>query len=473
MNQRVKSLLSLAVHENTPDPEALSALRQLGRVISKSEGGIEALFTSTAIPARPLRSFNSTRNEIDELQTKLEQKTRMVARLEKDNEKLHTQVAQLQEENQRIRESARDRFGRVREDGTMPYDEFAFRVKRILGDGWVEEFLEQTGMENRILNRMRVNGTATAEAVGLIASLKPVVEVEPEKAFWMPEEVQIIRKLAPQCVTEIELADAATKEISKKVRDRLITPGQIHKLRVDAKNGNGVFKIAGYGGKREIALGRQSSAPKGTQKARSAAFPWTLYPKLEMELARNFVGQSGKRRSARQWAEHISKETGQRVTEGMVKQRLNNNAPPKQMMDETVTSGEITWAELWFLGSHINKRAWNQEVWQFLGMPARQVGDSLDDLNSPANQKGVELLRRFGREHMSQRGVILDVLKRSGPSGMTRRALREQVRRQFGVNASSHLKELQASGFVSVNGQNNVTAPPQDDDLLVSTTIPA
>ncbi len=429
---RFKNLIALAAHKDTPDNEALSALRKVGKMIDDSSGGIDTFLSSPTVNSPPL-SFNASRAKIDELEEQIYILNKTVNRLEKDNERLMTANKSLAEENTLIRQASKDRIGRIRDNGSLAYDEFSFRVKRILGDSWINEFTRQTGIDAKTLNKMRVAGVVDPDVVKLIATLTAPIE----KPFWTTEEVAIIRKLAPEAKSVHELASLASIEISKTIGERVVTENQIGKLIVDSKGGNGVFKMTGYG-KKPIIIG---------VKKKAAAFPWSMHPKIESEMAYNFIAGNGNRLPAKKWAERISLETGILVTEGMVKQRLNNNVPPKSIEDMVVTSGKLTWSELWVLGSKLDKRAWNQSVWNWFGMSARRIGDDLSDIP----QQKIENLRNYVREQMSEREIIVDVVKRH-PNGISRQEIREQCS-MFGVSSSNRVAELVKNGFLLEDGE--------------------
>lgn len=440
MSNRAISLLTLACHPNTPSAEALAALKQLGKVADKN-GGLGALFVPTPSSSIPM-SYNDTQNKFSDMEQKLVALQLSNERLENEVSRLLLENSDLNEKNTRLREAARDRFGRVREDGSMPYDEFVFRVERILGKVWVDQFHEQTGIGHSELSKMRLSGVATPRAIRYIHKLEPIIEKPNDTKFWSVEEVAIIRKISPTVFTDIELAKKASEEITNTLHERIITESQIKKLRIDSKNTNGVFKFSGYGGKREIKLG-QAKNPRGRPPLKKrTTFSWIRYPDVEMMVCNNFLKPESERLSINEIAKQANQQMGTNLTSAYINKRLKS-VPPRRMINEIITSGETCWKELWYLGSKLDKKDWHTVLFSELNHHPITIGEDVSGI--PIHK--LDILREKVRFSMGQRDLIVDIVKRHHPLGISREKLKVE-RDQYGVITGDRVAELKSTGYL-------------------------
>lgn len=245
----------------------------------------------------------------------------------------------------------------------------------------------------------------------LSRSAKPATTT-PRRAAFSPDEVLKIRTWAR------EFSDHSIAELASSDFGRSITTDMIKRLRVDIKAGNGAYAD-------RISYGR----PLPTcQRDRAESFPWSKYPDFELEVCESYIDKNDNYMSASDMANYLSTHTGLAVTEGMVKQRRHNNAPPRSLISAIPKNGPLTWKELWFIGALMGNRAWGvniKKLFQQLELPSLQVRDPLTGL-TPEN---IEAIRQYGRSLSSFKGQtktkILEIVKQRGIEGITRKELIE------------------------------------------------
>ena len=367
--ERAFTLLEIVTRASTHDGEALNAARQLGKM-SERVGGLKKLFPSGSQNSAysPPLSFNESRRQTENLERERDEARARVQKSEADNSRLLAQNAQLHEENARLKSVLADRVSKKTPDGQMPFNDFVYKVKIILGTSeWRQEFERQTGFDQNAIARAARDGVVSSEFVATLTALRPK-----HKASFSIEEVRDIRKWN-RTHNDIEIAEKATNKFG-----RVITTAMLRKLRTDLRMQNGAFADKAYGG--PIVFG-----------SRNAVFQWDQFPELEKLVCDNqFISN---RKSAIELSKIVSQRSGIVVKDGAIKQRCDNAGPPEYMIKGITGVGPLTWPELWYLGAKLRKRGWKQNVFTYLGVAQRSGGESLADIP----QDSVESLRRTAK----------------------------------------------------------------------------
>jgi hypothetical protein len=384
--KRAFTLLEIVSRSSTNENEAISAARQLGRM-KDAAGGFDKLF-AVSPPASirlPIQSFNESRRSGIVAEQERDEALKKVAKLEAEVSRLTVENAELKESLAGTKAAMKATI-RKRSDGTMPFKEFAYKAVQNLGTkSWRQDFCNQTGVDANALARAAASGIAGAELVDLLSGLKRV-----NKATFSPADVMVLREWAAELSDEEMATRAESPEFKHLFPDRIITAGMIKKLRADLKGGHGLFGATAYGGKLPVPKRQVSARPP--IDGRNAPFPWNKYPEIERRVCENYLKRI--RVSASIMATEITKETGIQVNEGQIKQRCDNAGPPLVMQREITGVDELTWIELWKLGSDISPRAWKKTAFEILGVESVQAGYPISHI--PANK--VQKLREAARK---------------------------------------------------------------------------
>lgn len=171
-------------------------------------------------------------------------------------------------------------------------------------------------------------------------------------------------------------------------------------------------QLTAYKNKAKVATKQVATIRK---RSKADAFPWHDYPTLELTLCREAL-QKGKTSFIKPWQDRIVKETGIAITEGSIKQRIGNNAPP----DELIKGIDLklpSWAALWYLGSKLSARSWTKTVFDELKLPNRRVGADISDVT-------VEMMtllhdKVMGYSHGNTPKWLKKIIKEAGKDGIT------------------------------------------------------
>jgi hypothetical protein len=231
------TLLEIVLRDTSNPHEAENAKRQLARLVGKAGSAPKLFGAGSSSPLPPPMSFNESRRAMSELEGRVEN-------LAIDKRALEARVSKLVLENGKLKEELDSvKVAMVGEaastDGSMSYRDFSHKVEAITGmKQWVREFLNQTGMDEKILIRARVAGRVSADIVKLLADIRPA-----RKAMFSPEQVAFIRKLAVRNFSETKIAEETSERFGA-----FYTPEHIRKLKVDLINGRGVYSDPAYKG---------------------------------------------------------------------------------------------------------------------------------------------------------------------------------------------------------------------------------
>ncbi len=374
MSQTAQALVDIIVRKTSNPNEQEAALNGLRRMVDKA-GGVQILFGNGrggASAPPPITSFNATRTAMRDLEDEITRLKTTISGYESRVSTLTVEVARLTEENTVLRSSMKKTIT-TKDDGSMPYRDFSYRVEQILGtQGWNAEFVRQTGIDLRVLTRARVNGTAPKELVDHLPALKT-----PTLHVFSPEEVRQLR-LWSRRFSDHQLAEQATRH---NFRGGVITtPALIRKLRTDLKMGNGIYGNDEYrdsDGSRVLrnATGRAVARPR---------FLWSEHPEVEDAVARRFIAGD----SANDIAKYAAKATGHDISANQITQRVYNSLPPRSLITHVKTEGPLTWEEVWLIFKTISPgKTWMSDARRALGFPVEaraaegRLGTPLDDIS--------------------------------------------------------------------------------------------
>jgi hypothetical protein len=164
--------------------------------------------------------------------------------------------------------------------------------------------------------------------------------------------------------------------------------------------------------------------------SRAPAFPWEDYPEEELAMCQDFTSKKAVGPSiVNRWIKKLSKISEIEVKEGSIKQRLNNNVPPKKLIEHVAPMGSpASWKELWFIGSMLlEKRAWKAKLFERLALDNRPMGSEIKDITPDI----MDRLRAEITTMIDDRGIswgdtlnyVIRTVHAAGPEGMTKKAV--------------------------------------------------
>ncbi len=246
MNPMVVKMLEFASHPQTSEQEALVAVQKMRQLVDRL-GGISRVFQSNtnhreASPP-PFVPYSEQQKKIIALETQNAEQSALIVTLREDVSRLVREASSLRQQVDALQFSGISKM-KVNRDGTMTYGEFSQQAGQRLATfrDWQYRFEDQTGLPRHRFPGFRVKNEVSAEYVAALSRLTAVVPIPKHKHRWTIEEVNRLRQMTQEGISEKVIAKTLTEEFG-----RIITENALKRMKLDSRNNKGVFANASYG----------------------------------------------------------------------------------------------------------------------------------------------------------------------------------------------------------------------------------
>ncbi len=239
LNERFIKLFETASRDSTPINERLVAMNKM-RELSARHGGIESFFQGEAasVAFTPYQPYAGLRQEVSDLQTQIARLDGQVIDLLK--------TIRLREKEIETLKARSTVNSEIAADGTMSYHDFAAEVRKRLvhaDRNWQIAFEEQTGLKRSRFAKFNMLGRVTMpEYVKALDTLVAVTTRDRHSAPWSISEVNLVRKLTEDGLSERQIAEQLTQDLGRR-----ITENMLKRLKHNSRQRRGEFRDAAYG----------------------------------------------------------------------------------------------------------------------------------------------------------------------------------------------------------------------------------
>ena len=236
-------ILELAGHVSTDEMTALNSIRRIRSILAEEGVSFAELICGEKegekVPAVAKFMSNSDMRHVISLQE--QEITKLRQEITKLTIEVQTLNRKLSEEKELPRQVKPD------ENDSVSYGVFAAEVIKRLGKpkGWQREFNNQTGYSVSQINQWGQPGKAVPwEAYLKAMNLTPKAQGTQRGAVpWTVELVDIVRSMTNEGKPERVIASKIGE-----ILNREVTEGQIKRLKINSREGVGVFADSAFGG---------------------------------------------------------------------------------------------------------------------------------------------------------------------------------------------------------------------------------